>query len=238
LRVVPSGINARAGTNVPITVYALRKDGFEGEITLQLKDAPYGFVLDAGVLPAGQDNVRLTLAVPPTGGGEPLGLSLVGRALIGGRKVERAAVPADDMIQAFAYHHLVPAKEWLISVHNRRWSNVWWKAAGEDRVTLRAGSEATVRFLLPRGAMLGEARLTLNDPPEGIAIESTLPARGGVDVVLRADPAKAKSGLAGNLIFDASMERDVDAAQGKPAGTKQRIPIGSLPAVPFQIVGP
>ncbi|HUT95480.1 MAG TPA: peptidase [Thermoguttaceae bacterium] len=238
LRVVPSSINARAGTNVPITVYALRRDGFDGDITLELKDAPYGFALDAGVLPADQDNVRLTLAVPPTGGGEPISLSLQGRALIGGRKVERAAVPAEDMIQAFAYHHLVPARQWLISVHNRRWANVWWKLASEDRVTLRAGSKATVRFLVPRGAMLGQAQLTLNDPPEGIAIESRSPVRNGVNVVLRADPAKAKSGLVGNLILDASMERHVGAAQGKPPGTKQRIPIGSLPAIPFQIVGP
>ena len=86
--------------------------------------------------------------------------------------------------------------------------------------------------------MLAQARLTLNDPPEGIAIESTSAVRDGVSVVLRADPAKAKSGLVGNLIIDASMEREVGAAQGKPAGTKQRIPIGSLPAIPFQIVGP
>ena len=40
LRIVPSSINVRAGGSVPITVYALRKDGFSGEIALTLKDAP------------------------------------------------------------------------------------------------------------------------------------------------------------------------------------------------------
>ena len=47
LRVVPSSINARAGATVPVTVYALRRDGFAGEIALKLKDAPSGFILAA-----------------------------------------------------------------------------------------------------------------------------------------------------------------------------------------------
>ena len=42
LRVVPSSINAVAWRLTPITVYALRKDGFSGEIALAFKDAPRG----------------------------------------------------------------------------------------------------------------------------------------------------------------------------------------------------
>ncbi len=37
LRIVPSSVSARAGASVPLTVYALRKDGFADEITLTLK---------------------------------------------------------------------------------------------------------------------------------------------------------------------------------------------------------
>ena len=48
LRVVPSSINARAGATVPLTVYALRRDGFAGDIALQLKDAPAGFRMEIG----------------------------------------------------------------------------------------------------------------------------------------------------------------------------------------------
>ena len=40
LRVVPSALSVRSGTSVPITVYALRRDGFAGEIALALKNAP------------------------------------------------------------------------------------------------------------------------------------------------------------------------------------------------------
>ena len=37
LRIVPSSINVAAGATLPLTVYALRRDGFSGEITLGIE---------------------------------------------------------------------------------------------------------------------------------------------------------------------------------------------------------
>jgi len=150
LRVVPSTINARAGATVPITVYALRKDGFSGEIVLALKDAPApispsqqlgsqsgsgpvhavreeaqakkigaGFALSGGRVPADKDEAKLSLKAPPTSIKEPVSLSIEGRAVIEGREVVRRAVPADDMMQAFFYRHLVPAKDLKVAVIGR-----------------------------------------------------------------------------------------------------------------------
>ncbi len=116
LRVVPSSINARVRSTVPITVYALRKDGFSDDITVVLRDAPSGFNLSGGRVPAKQDQVKLTLKVPPTPTKESISLRLEGRAVIGGREVVRPAIPADDMMQAFIYHHLVPAKDLKVAV--------------------------------------------------------------------------------------------------------------------------
>jgi hypothetical protein len=119
LRVVPSTINARAGATVPITVYALRKDGFSGEIALSLKDAPSGFALSGGRVPADKDEAKLSLKAPPTAIKEPVSLSIEGRAVIQGREIVRPAVPADDMMQAFYYRHLVPAKDLKVAVFGR-----------------------------------------------------------------------------------------------------------------------
>ena len=116
LRVVPSSINAREGATVPITIYALRKDGFSDDITVVLKDAPDGFKLNSSRVPAKQDQVKLMLKVPQTPTKEPISLNLEGRAVIGGREVVRPVVPADDMMQAFIYHHLVPAKDLKVVV--------------------------------------------------------------------------------------------------------------------------
>jgi hypothetical protein len=116
LRVVPSSVNVRAGATAALTVYALRKDGFSDEIALTLKDGPSGFTLSGGRVPAGQDQAKVSLKAPPTPTKEPLSLCVEGRAVIQGRQIVRAAVPADDMMQAFFYRHLVPAKDLKVAV--------------------------------------------------------------------------------------------------------------------------
>ncbi len=119
LRVVPSSINVRAGATAALTVYALRKDGFSDQIALALKDAPSGFTLMGGKVPAGQDQAKVTLRVPLKPLTEPASLHLEGRAVIQGQEVVRQATPADDMMQAFFYRHLVPAKDLKVAVIGR-----------------------------------------------------------------------------------------------------------------------
>ena len=119
LRVVPSSLSVRGGGSVPLTVYALRRDGFTNEITLSLRDAPAGYKLNGAKVPAGQDQVRLTLQAPPAPTEKPISLVLEGRAMIQGHAVVHPAVPAEDMMQAFAYRHLVPAKELDVAVSGR-----------------------------------------------------------------------------------------------------------------------
>jgi hypothetical protein len=59
--------------------------------------------------------------------------------------------------------------------------------------------------------------------------------REGVAVTLRADPAKVKAGLKGNLIVDAFMERAPNPG-ATPKAARTRVPLGTLPAIPFEIV--
>jgi hypothetical protein len=116
LRAVPSTLNVRAGATVPITVYAMRRDGFEGDININLVAAPEGFTLQGPPLTAEKDNVKMTIKAPPTGSRAPVTLQLSGRATIDGQDITRKAVPADDMMQAFLYRHLVPAQDLKVAV--------------------------------------------------------------------------------------------------------------------------
>ena len=84
LRVAPSSLSVRGGMSVPLTVYALRRDGFSNEITLILKDAPPGFALSGSTVPANEDQVRLTLTAPPMVTNEPFNLAVEGFARIRG----------------------------------------------------------------------------------------------------------------------------------------------------------
>jgi len=119
LRVIPSAINVRAGGSANFNVTVIRRDGFTGDINLALKNVPPGITLGGGPISgkvdSGTASIRVT-DVTPTGVVWPV---LEGVAKVNGVDLRRAAVPADDMEQAFAYHHLVPAGEWLVYVTER-----------------------------------------------------------------------------------------------------------------------
>jgi len=121
LRVTPSSISVNAGGVVVVYVYALRKDGFDGEIEVVAKDSSAGFKLAGGRIPAGRDRVRMTLTAPLAAPEQPVALNLEGRATIGDSMVSHPAVPAEDMMQAFLYRHLVPSQELLVFVQKSKW---------------------------------------------------------------------------------------------------------------------
>jgi hypothetical protein len=102
--------------------------------------------------------------------------------------------------------------------------------AGE---TVRLHAEVS----LPPNSPIEKVQYELSDPPAGVAIKEVLPVPGGAEIVLQCDSAKAKPGVKGNLIVDISGERTPPAANGRPAAaSRQRVPLGTLPAIPFEIV--
>ena len=166
LRVVPSSLNLRAGATVPITVRAIRRDGFSGEIALSLKDAPADFTLSGAVVPAGQDKVRVTLTAPRTPVGAPLSIHLTGRATIDGHEVTRTAVPAEDMEQAFAYHHLVAEDAWMVRVIGDVARGVGWRPIEKPvklRVRRRDAGPALRSSPLSTGSAAGVERAAGGD---------------------------------------------------------------------------
>jgi hypothetical protein len=234
LRVSPASISARGGTNAPITVHAIRRDGFTGEIALSLNDAPEGSLLHGARIPENQDQIRLTLSVPPSTAGMPVKLQLEGRANVQGHEVRRISVPAEKMTQAFFYQHLVPSNDLLLLVTNGPRARMNWRIDASDPLRLPVGGTARFRMVVPVARIADQIRLSLDEAPEGVSIEETSVVRGGVQVVLRADREKAKAGVSGNLIVEAAMVRPGNT--GKAPQSARRIPGLILPAIPFEIV--
>jgi hypothetical protein len=241
LRVVPSSITARAGMNIPITVYALRKDGFTNEITLALRNAPEGFTVSGAKVPSNVDQVRFTLSASAAPRSEPFNLGIEGSAMIQGREVVHPAVPAEDMMQAFLYRHLVPSQQMAVSVagNGRAMSRAWVKILGAMPVKIPAGGTARVRVGAPSNAFAERFQLELSEPPEGITLQNVSAVSEGAELVLRCDPAKVKPGFKGNLIVNIFADRSqAGEKKAKKQANQRRAAVGVLPAIPFEVVEP
>jgi hypothetical protein len=244
LRVVPSSINAVAWRLSPITIFALRKDGFDGEIALALQGDPEGVLMDGGLIPAGQDEVRVTLALARWLQGQPVNLCFEGRAKIGGRQVVRTAVPADHMMQAFAYKHLVPAKELTLVLPgsgnaperpaNPRAFQSMWTLLSEQPIRIPVDGSIEVQARVPWDANRGEIEIELSDPPDGISIATASCADRTAAIMLHSDAEQVQPGRKGNLIANGYQKRTVTDNEGRTR--EYRTFLGPLPAIPFEVV--
>ena len=137
LRVVPSSVALRAKSSAALSVYAIRKDGFTGPITLGLKDPPPGFSASSVTMAPDQVVTRLTIKAgseetkksskrrnqpkrdedtksadqPEALSTDFVSLVIEGRAKTPDQEITAVAVPAEDKMQAFLWRHLVPAQE-------------------------------------------------------------------------------------------------------------------------------
>jgi hypothetical protein len=105
--------------------------------------------------------------------------------------VTREALPADDMMQAFLYRHLVPAKEFLVDVSGR---TAPIRVSDRLPVNLPAGGTVTITLasLIPRRVEITGAELS--DAPTGISIQKTEQHGGQLDIILACDGTKLKPG--------------------------------------------
>jgi hypothetical protein len=243
LRVTPSSLVVPTGRAALITVYAIRKDGFTGDIQVTLADAPPGFSLSGGTIPASRDHIDMTLTAPQQQLDQPAVVRLAGAAQIDGATVSHPAVPADDRMQAFAYHHLVPAQDLLVDLTGPRRAalNLQLVQTAPLRLPVGGSVEVDIRTRAATWLLQQGLQIVLNDPPPGVSVGAVTGGPAGLAVQLQADAATAKAGTADNLILEAFIQVAPPARPNAPATVapvKRRVSLGLLPAVPFEIVQP
>jgi hypothetical protein len=236
LFMIPSSLSVRPGGFTPVDIYALRQDGFTGEINVVLKDSPASFELSGARIPAGSDHVRVTLLAPLKIPDQPVAIHLEGRANITGQVVTHSAVPSEDMMQAFLYRHLVSSQELLVSVSKARFPISPVELDGNGIVRIPVGGQARVLVKTVKHPILQEIRLALDEPPEGVSLQDVTIVTEGIAFNLKADVKTVKSGFADNLIVEVFREFIPSQQEGKPAPQIQRNSIGFLPAIPIEIV--
>lgn len=110
LRLMPSRLCMPSKGAASVTVYAIRKDGFDGPIKLSFKDLPEGLQSPGATLAAKQEVVGLSLKTSLTEMEKPVNVTVLGTAKVGDREIVREAVPTEDKMQAFLWRHLLPAE--------------------------------------------------------------------------------------------------------------------------------
>ena len=239
LRLVPSSLSLRTGMSLPVTVYALRRDGFTNAISLDLKDAPKGFSLSGATIGAGQDKAQFTLKAPSQPTEAPVTMTVEGRAQNAGQKVIRDAEPAEDLMQAFFYRHLVPSKELAVVVNGpeRPFMRDAFKIISAMPVNIPMGGTARVRVSAPSGNFTDRFQLELDNPPDGITLTNVSVTPAGLELVFSCDADKIKPGSMGNLICDVVPKfLNQPNPQKKPgAQPRKAVAVATLPAVPFTI---
>lgn len=237
LRVVPSSITVRGTSTVPVTIYALRKDGFAGEIALEEVDAPPGVTIRGARVPAGQDMVRVTLTVPPQRGKEPFTLQVQGKATVDGRDLIHAAVPAEDMMQAFEYRHLVPSQELAVAAMGKALATPI-RILSDLPLRIPVGGTVQLKITNPFGKYSRQLEMELSDPPAGISIQKVTMSRDTAEIVIQSDSTKTETGLKGNLIVSVLPEKPAASPKSKPQAGARKVVLATLPAIPFEVVKP
>jgi hypothetical protein len=228
VRVTPDNVRLGPGETAMITVNALRRDGMREAISIALADLPPGFTASEGVIPAGQDQVALTVTAPA---GAALGVfapTIMATAQIDAHIAVRKAEAAESVMQAFSLTHVVPTKEYSLAVIK----------APPVPLRLALDLSAGKVLELPQGAEVPLKLKVIRD--EG--------AKGSVTIVAAGLP----QGLQARTPFVPAEQAETTitlvAAPRLPVGTRQNLVIRGtlrsgktsatrvLPAIPIQVV--
>ncbi|MCM8771865.1 MAG: PPC domain-containing protein [Candidatus Omnitrophica bacterium] len=232
LFVFPSSLNLFfSGNIIPFYVYAVRKDGFDGEIKIYLKNAPEGIFLNGGRIPEGKNKVALTLStatsfVPLN---RPIPIKIEGVAFINGKEVRKEAKPAEEVMQAFAYFHLLPSSNLFFFCGRRFISPILTLLNENEIVKIPSGGSSYIKCRILQPLNNQKIILELKDPPEGISIGDIKTDENLLTFEIKVSD-KLKRGFSDNLIIEIFLENI--SSQNK----QQKISRGFLPSIMIEII--
>jgi hypothetical protein len=241
LRISPSGIAAPRGGSVPISVHVIRQDGFDGPITLKLFDEPAGTSLSGATIPAGDNHARFTLTMPQKATEEIIPIRIQGTAKHENGFLRRMAVPADNLMQAFLWRHLVPAQQLLFTT-TKGWTPVPpLKRSRSGAVSLTPNKPTKVVLHTsrpPSGRREDVYTLHLDDPPPGVTLveKSTHIRPREWEFKLLYTPTPDTPPLkAQNIIIQVAREYTPKQREGAPKAKRRQDRVGYLPAIPIRL---
>ncbi len=144
------------GDSVVVSVTVLRKNDFDGEISLAVQDLPPGLTAGAAVIPAKEQEAKLTITAAANAAPGLYLPTIVGTATVDKQTLVRKAVPVESVVQAFYIKHWVPTKGCVLEVKEGAFyalsSNnppdkvLEIKQGGSEKVVVKASRRAEGKF--------------------------------------------------------------------------------------------
>ena len=222
----PSVLNVRSGMSIPLTFHISRKDGFDEAVDVAVSDAPEGVHLDGVSIQHGDSKARMTMFVPGTVKPGNYKIKLVGRAEVNGKTISRNVIPAEDIMQAFLWRHIVPALSMNMNVLRKGVPPLYLKT---KELVISPGGTATVEWINRafKAKKHYDLTLQLDAPPKGLSLLET--KSSNKNIITKLALAEDAEEWSGNIIFKLMINRP---SIGKKQST---YPVGYMPAIPCSI---
>ena len=180
----------------------------------------------------------MTLTVPPTPTQTVLQMEgSAPRRLRSRSKIVRPAIPAENMMQAFIWYHLVPVENWNVMVSGRPVADMPLKIARpSSRISLpRDGKFRLVASIDTKRMPVKQLHVELIEAPDGLSASIVPDAAGGAAIEFKVAGEKIEPGVRGNLLLSVYKEFTPEPTESDPAPKARRTEYGFLPAMPFEV---
>ncbi|MGC8668172.1 MAG: hypothetical protein ACP5VE_08680 [Chthonomonadales bacterium] len=207
LTVNPDTIVVPRGDAAVIVVTAQRRDGFTGDIAVEVRNLPEGFRASRAVIRAPQTTAVLTVTAPEQSGATLFSPEIVGKGVIEGRAVERIATGTERVMQAFSYTHYPTTREVVGSIGTGGGFRLAANVDEDHPLVLPKGGSATLKVRIVREMRFRQpVTLRLAVPVQWIQMDPvTVPADAAEATVTLTASAFAPEGYEANVVLAGSM---------------------------------
>jgi hypothetical protein len=227
LRIKTDAASLGQGGTALVAVNALRTDGFDGLIRVDVQDLPPGFVASPAIIPAGKTNSHLTISAAEDAA---LGIHrarFVGRTEIDGQTLQREGIPVETVGQAFYIKHMVPTDGFLLHVGEKTLYALSTDVPAGKELEIYSGNDAR---LIVKAERLEDAKgaiaISAVSPPAGIVVKQAqiAPGKDEVELTVTATP-QAAAGVPGYLILSGTLNVGKESV------------VRVAPAIPLKVIG-
>jgi hypothetical protein len=227
------------GDSVVVSVTVLRKNDFDGEISLSVQDLPPGLTAGEAVIAAKEQEAKLTITAAANAAPGFYLPAVVGTATVDKQTLVRRAVPVESVVQAFYIKHWVPTKGCVLEVKEGAFYALSWnnppakvleiKQGGSEKIVVKAARRAEGKFpvnlaVLPPAPLI-PAPQGAPPPPPGASVQAApIPADKDEATVTISIPPQSPVGLRQTIIVSGTMNT------GKESVTRL------LPAIAVRVI--